>query len=325
MSFKHIPLFVAVVIFLHVSDAGADPYDGPIFDAHGHMGASFDPDTINRIMEFNNVTRQVLMARYYPGKPDDVAGRDELSLEMAASYPGRFFPLVGMQLPWLTESNKWHDESLLEPLLKRTERRLSSGKFYGIGEVIVRHFAYSKSRHSEQDHPINSTFIRRLSGIAKRFDVPIVIHMEGEPGLVADFSQLIDEYKSVRYVWAHNCGRSHAKVIRSKLEKHGNLFCDLASMTNIGRHNYGTGLPRMESYTTLMEVGGIFFPRMKQVYEDFPDRFTIGMDVAHARGMNRRNYSLRVNRFRQLLGQLTPATAKLIAEDNAFQIFKLKN
>ncbi len=328
MKFKHVPFIVVAVVCLHVVDAVADSYDGSIFDAHGHIGGSFDPETMDRVTSANGVTRQLLMARYYPGSPwrKDLPGRDELSLKMAASYPGRFFPLVGMQRPMLTGSDKWHyPPAAIKTLLKETERKLASGKFYGIGELIVRHFAYTRGRHAELDNPIYSTFTRRLSDIAMRFDVPIVIHMEGVPGLVADFSRLIGEYGTVRYVWAHNCGRSKAPVIREMLTRHPNLMCDLGGMTNTGRQNYGTGFPRMEPYTALMEVGGLFFPRMKQIYEDFPDRFTIGMDVAHARGMNRRNYSRRVDRFRRLLGQLSPTAAKLIAEGNALRIFKLEN
>jgi hypothetical protein len=291
------------------------------------MGESFDPDTINRVMGHSGVTRQLLMARYYPGPAGkrDLPGRDELSLNMAASYPGRFFPLVGMQRPELTGSDKWHGLPVeIETLLGETEQKLASGKFYGIGELIVRHFAYSKGRHAEQDNPIYSTFTRRLSDIAKRFDVPIVVHMEGEPNLVADFGRLVDEYGSVRYIWVHNCGRSRAEVIRSMLERHANLFCDLASMTNLPSVRYGRGKPRMESYTALMEKDGVFYPRMKRIYEAFPDRFTIGMDVAHAPGMNTKNYSSRVDRFRQLLGRLSPTAAKMIAEGNARRIFKLE-
>ncbi len=329
MIFRHVSFILGAVVSGCLALAAvAEPYDGPIFDAHGHIGASFDPSTINRVMESNNVTRQLLMARYYPGPAwrKDLPGRDELSLKMAASYPGRFFPLVGMQRPVLTGSDKWHYPPVeIETLLQETEQKLASGKFYGIGELIVRHFAYTSGRHAELNNPIYSTFTRRLSNLAMRFDVPIIIHMEGEPGLVADFSRLIVEYGTVRYVWAHNCGRSQAPVIREVLTRHPNLMCDLGGMTNIGKQNYGTGRPRMESYTALMEEDGIFFPHMKQIYEAFPDRFTIGMDVAHARGMNRRNYSRRVNRFRKLLGQLSPSAAKLIAEGNALRIFKLEN
>jgi hypothetical protein len=47
------------------------------------------------------------------------------------------------------------------------------------------------------------------------------------------------------------------------------------------------------------------------------------MDVAHANGMNPKNYGRRANRFRELLSQLTPQTAVAIAERNAVRIFKL--
>lgn len=328
MTFRRVRVISAAIAFLYVAPALADPYQGAVFDAHAHMGGSFDPVTLNRVMDENGVTRQLLMARYYegPAGDKDLPGSDALSLELAAAYPGRFFPLVGMQRPELTGSDKWRDPPAgIETLLRETEQKLASGKFYGIGELIVRHFAYTKGRHAELDHPIYSAFTRRLSAIAMRFDVPIVIHMEGDPRLVDDFGQLLGEYGMVRYVWAHNCGRSRAVVIRSMLERHANLVCDLASMTNLPKMNYGNGSPRMEPFTALMEEGGTFYPDMKQIYEDFPDRFTIGMDVAHAPGMNSRNYSRRANRFRRLLGQLSPETARLIAEGNALRIFKLGN
>ena len=72
-----------------------------------------------------------------------------------------------------------------------------------------------------------------------------------------------------------------------------------------------------------MEEGGVLFGEMKALYEQFPDRFMLGMDVAHAPGNNPQNYSRRVQRFRDLLGQLKPATAKKFAETNAIRIFKL--
>lgn len=86
---------------------------------------------------------------------------------------------------------------------------------------------------------------------------------------------------------------------------------------------YGTGWPRMEECTALSERDGVLFPDMKALYEEFPDRFMLGMDVAHAPGSNLRNYSRRVNRFRDLLGQLKPETAKKFVETNAIRVFKL--
>lgn len=326
--YRNIVVTVVILVALVMVNVGvaADRYTGSMIDAHGHLGASFDWEKIVDILDRYNVSRQIIMARYYPGLPghDDRSGNDKLAAELASEYPGRFIPLIGMQKPSLTGAHKWHKpDQVVQAILKRTEEKLATGYFWGIGEVIVKHFAYSSGRHAELDNPIYSSFMQRLSQIASRFDVPIVLHMEGEPRLVKNFSRLLQENSRVRYVWAHSCGRSKAPVIRAMLQNHPNLYCDLASMTNVGKSGYGIGWPRMEEYTALIEKNGVLFPEMRNVYEAFPDRFMIGMDVAHAHGMNYRNYGRRTKRFRKLLNQLTPQTAAAFAERNAIRIFKL--
>ena len=324
----NIVVTIVILIVLVAARAGvaAERYAGPMIDAHGHLGASFDWDMIRKVMGRNNISRQIVMARYYPGPAGDAdrPGNDELAVELAGKYPGRFFPLVGMQRQELTGANKWlNPDAAVEAILNEAEAKLATGHFWGIGEVIVKHFAYSSGRHAELENPIYSPFMQRLSQIAARFNVPIVLHMEGAPHLVNDFARLLRENSRVRYVWAHNCGRSKAPVIRAMLENHPNLYCDLASMTNVGKSGYGIGWPRMEEYSSLIEKNGVLFPEMREVYEAFPDRFMIGMDVAHARGMNPKNYGRRARRFRELLGQLTPQTAAAFAERNTMRIFKL--
>ncbi len=295
----------------------------PIVDAHGHIGASFKPTTVVEVMNKNGVSKQIVMARYYPGPAGnpDLPGDDELALKLAETYPGRFYPLVGMQRPLLTGADKWTTpDADVESLIRETERKLASGKFFGIGEFIVRHWPYSSGRHAEQDNPIYSELMRRFSVLAARYDVPMVIHMEGYAKLVADFSRLIAENPGTRYVWAHNCGRSKAAVIRNLLSRFQNLLCDLGGMTNVGT-GYGSGWPRMEEFTSLIERDGVLSREMKSLYEEFPDRFMVGMDVAHAPAMQ--IYSRRVWRFRELLEELSPEARAKIAEENAIRIFKL--
>jgi len=321
-------LIVAIVILITVVRVGvaAELYTGPMIDAHGHLGESFDWEMMVHVMDLNNVSRQIVMARYLPGPAGsgDRPGNDELALELARKYPGRFIPLVGMQRPELSGENNWlKPDASVRTILKEAEAKLATGHFRGIGEVIVKHFSYSSGRHGEQENPIYSPFMQRLSQIAARFDVPIVLHMEGAPQLVEDFSRLLRENPGVRYVWAHSCGRSKAPIIRAMLGNHPNLYCDLSSMTNVGKSGYGIGWPRMEEYTALIEKDGVLFPKMREVYEAFPDRFMIGMDVAHAPGMNPENYGRRAQRFRELLAQLRPQTAAAFAEGNAARIFKL--
>lgn len=326
MQCPRFQLFVLSLVLLPSTVILGQPYQGPIIDAHGHLGASFNWEIMVEAMDRNNVTQRTVMARYYPGPegPRDLPGSDEDAVRLAGRYAGRFFPLVGMQQPLLTGSHKWQSpDREVHRLIEETDRKLASGRFFGIGEFIVRHWSYSSGPHAEQENPIYSTFTRRMSEIAARIEVPMVVHMEGYPALVDDFSRLLAEYPNARFVWAHNCGRSKVPVIRSMLARHPNLFCDLAGMTNVGTIGYGTGWPWMEEFTALIEQDGVLYPDMKALYEEFPDRFMLGMDVAHAPGNNLQNYSRCVNRFRYLLGQLKPETARKVAETNAIRIFKL--
>ena len=319
-----LPAFLLATVVNCADAQAAEPYRGPVIDAHNHLGGSFDTETMLRAMRADGIRAMIVMARKYPGPAGerDLPGNDQLTLNLAAKFPGRFIPLIGMQLPMLTDAD-WSNLGLgMNALLNLTEKKLASGKFHGIGEVIVRHFAYSRGRHAELNKPIYSAFTQALSRLALKFDVPIVIHMEGDPALVKNFDRLIGEYPKVIYVWTHNCGRSKAPVIRRMLAEHPNLMCDLGGMANVGKH-YGTGWPRMEAYTALAERGGKFLPDMKAIYEDFPDRFMIGTDIAHAPAMNQRTYDRLIRRFRELLGTLKPETAKRLAETNAVRIFHL--
>jgi Tat protein secretion system quality control protein TatD with DNase activity len=328
------PARVVVAVFLWVMTSSTACAGGltasgpfPLIDAHAHLGRSFNFDQIVADMDKNGVSRQIVMARRYPGGDLDLPGDDQLALKLAETYPGRFYPLVGMQLPMLTGASKWNaPDAEVESLIQLTERKLASGAFFGIGEFIVRHWAYlppwakSPGEHAEQDNPIYSELMKRFSLLAAKYDVPIVLHMEGYPALVDDFSRLLTENPGTRYVWAHNCGRSKAAVIRTMLSRHPNLFCDLGGMTSEVM-GYGTGWPRKEEFTALIERSGVLFPEMKSLYEEFPDRFMVGMDVAHAPAWGK--YEGRVRRTRQVLETLSPETRAKIAERNAIRVFKL--
>jgi len=328
MKLKMVAVYLLVV---GLSTAyAAEPTGSGIFlviDAHAHIGGSFNFAQILKDMDKNGVSKQIVMARAYHGGDSDLPGNDQLALKLAETYPGRFYPLVGMQLPMLTGAHKWNTpDADVESLIRLTERKLASGKFFGIGEFIVRHWAYiptwahSAGDHAEQDNPIYSELMRRFSVLAAKYDVPILLHMEGYPALVEDFSRLLSENPGTRYVWAHNCGRSKAAVIRTMLSRHQNLFCDLGGMTSEWR-GYGTGWPRKEEFTALIEQSGVLFPEMRSLYEEFPDRFMVGMDVAHAPAW--KIYEGRVRRTREVLKQVSPETRAKMAEQNAIRIFKL--
>jgi hypothetical protein len=84
-------LVVVIVILITAARAGvaAELYTGPMIDAHGHLGASFDWDMMVHVMDLNNISRQIVMARYCPGPAGsaDRPGNDELTLALVSKSP----------------------------------------------------------------------------------------------------------------------------------------------------------------------------------------------------------------------------------------------
>jgi len=149
----------------------------------------------------------------------------------------------------------------------------------------------------------------------------MLIHAEGEPLVAAKMEHLMTAYSEVRIIWAHNCGRQSAAAIRRLLNTHTNLYCDLAGMTGV--ISYGTGWPRSGPWTFLVEDGkGHLLSDMQELFEAFPDRFLrVGMDSAHYQTW--KYFLPQAQRFRVLLSQLSSATAKKMAYENAERLFGL--
>jgi predicted TIM-barrel fold metal-dependent hydrolase len=148
--------------------------------------------------------------------------------------------------------------------------------------------------------------------------------MEGYPQLVKELDIVLTELPSLKLVWAHACGRSNSQVINTLLQKHPNLYCDLSNMTNTG--GYGSGWPRAEDFTKKIEVNGIFDDEFKNLIIQYPNRFFVGMDVAHQSRwtMEKGNtFERRVQRTRDLLGTLPLTIAKKLAYENVIQVYKL--
>src|SRR6266849_4013906 len=311
---------LAAIPFAPSPQAAAQSSDLPLIDAHDHLQANTSAESIIKLMDLMEISRMVLMALSW----DPERGSDSQALEYARRYPGRFIPFIGMQRPgsyvrppWMDVNNKWAVATLAD-----VENKLKGGGFFGIGEIIVRHYDYRViNGPGELDNPPDSPGMLRLSELATQYKVPMIIHAEGEPVAVAKMEHLMTAYPDARIIWAHYCGRQSAARIRTLLGAHPNLYCDLAGMTGVV--SYGTGWPRKEPWTFLVEDGaGHLLPEVQQLFEAFPDRFLgVGMDSAHYQTWG--YFVPQIQRFRVLLSQLSPTTANKMAHENAERLFGL--
>jgi len=326
---RHITKPLIFFVGVLVTSVNASAYSGPLIDGHAHWGNAFVTEAVLERYRSNGVVAQIVMPRYL-GVREDPPTTDETVIGIAQSHPGQMFVLAGMQRPDFTFMDWNAPTNAAQRILLEIDQKLAQRKVVGIGEVLVRHWAYPGDggqigRHGEITQSFDSVFIRQIASIAMRHDVPVVIHMEAYPELVGQLGRVLNELPQFKLVWAHGCGRLNPLKIQELLENHPALYCDLSNMTNTG--GYGSGWPRAELFTSKMEDGGVFLEPYKKVILNFPDRFFVGMDVAHQSRwvMEKGNtFEKRVQRTRELLGQLPIQTARKLAFENAIQIFKIQ-
>lgn len=318
-------------IALLVSPAGWAQYTGPMINAHLHYLGNIPPALIMEQLAREQTQAAILMPKFYTGGgPYD--GKDESAQDaqveaLIRAYPNTFFPLMGLQRNELCEDINWVQRKVINDLDEELEKKLASGLYYGAGELIVIHWAYGKHQHSvkknkncsELNHDLNSPLVQALLKTLKRFDKPLVIHMEASPKGIRQLEAVLPLGSKI--VWAHNCGRAHPDTIRGLLQKHQNLYCDLANMDDQGF--YGSGQPRLEIYSYLIMQKGKLDPLQQALMEEFSNRFMVGTDVAHTEGFEKQQVAKRLHRMRVLLGQLSPTAAQKIAYQNAITVFGL--
>ena len=165
----------------------------------------------------------------------------------AKSHPGQLFVLAGMHGPDFNFMGWNAPNSAAQKILSETDQKLAQRKVFGIGEVLVRHWAYAGDggqigKHAEIKQTFDSVFIRQIAKIAIRHDVPVVVHMEASPDLLEQMGRVLKELPRLKLVWAHGCGRLNPAKIHEILDRNPALYCDLPNMTNTG--GYGSGWPR---------------------------------------------------------------------------------
>ncbi|MFC1491454.1 amidohydrolase family protein [Nitrospinota bacterium] len=307
----------------------ARPENLRIIDAHNHLNGDLTEDRLLGLMDAAGVKGMVLMARYYKGAFNAGDGTDEQAASYAARHPGRFIPFVAGQRGDLGPRNRqvWEGPSDLgDSFLASARQKLESGAFRGIGEFIIRHYAYSSSGSEGGggvDLPLDSFLMARIAALGAEFRVPVLIHLEAEPAQVEAMERLLAAHPKTTFIWAHNCGRGSAVAIGEFLSRFPHLMCDLGGMTADRQGGYGTFWPRRTPWIHLVEDGtGKLYPEMRKLFERFPRRFMVGTDCAHTPALD--TYLSRIERFRVWLSQLTPGAARRIGYENAAELFGLK-
>lgn len=300
----------------------------PLFDAHNHLQYDESAEMLIKWMDEAGVRRMALVPRHYT---DDGKATDEMALAFAQRFPDRFVAFIGGQRNDLWRLDAWfRDFFLLE-----AEPKAMSGKFQGLGEFIILHYGYNKyvsttnqDNSGDQRLPLNTRLMNRLFELGQKSGLPLLIHAEAEPDMSQQMRRMLQEWPKTKVIWAHNCGRAPASQVAEFLKTFPRLTCDLAGMAvpmpkPFGWGTFGTragNAYRPNSHVTrIQDNDGTINPSMRDLFEQFPDRFMIGTDIAHPFAYSR--YNDVIIAFRRLLSQLSPETARKIGNDNAEKLF----
>lgn len=287
---------VAAFLLLAVPVEGAEPYTGVISDGHGHLdGEDADPESIIEAMDRNNVDRVVVWPK------SDGGWTDNHALDFARSHPDRVVAGISFQ------QEGWRNQDA--GFMEGVRRKASSGNFGWLGEAAFRGGVGGKL-HAPPDSPM----WLRLQDIAADSGLPVTVHHnpyeKSDTGYerIGEFQLFVETLSHnprARIVWAHWCGLSAAVEARKLLEKFANLHCDLAWL-----------FKKQNAFPNpLVDKDHNFLPAWKDLIEDFPERFLVGIDTGGA-PKKMAKYDDRVSEIRTALGGLSPGTARKVATGN---------
>ena len=191
----------------------------PIIDVHSHWQPQVTVETLIRNMDAANVLAAVMMPN--GGLPFDAA------LELQRSHPDRFLAFLGFQnAAWIEQRPGF---------VAAVEERLRTGRFAGLGEVLLRHYAIPERGAPDISIDATAPDSLRVFGLAAAYEVPILIHMEAEEETSEKLRSVLEQNPAPSVIWAH-AGRATAGTVDSFLSDFPNLYIDLSALSRDTPH-----------------------------------------------------------------------------------------
>ncbi len=246
----------------------------PLIDAHNHLVPGMAAENIVGLMDQAGIQKTMLMGnRIPPNRP--LGWEDELVLSAHARFPQRLIPFL------TTVRRGGVPLQEYARYVEYAESQLKTGRFKGMGEFMVKHFAIaggSNTAAPERSEPADSPYMQAMMRLGAQYGVPLVFHMETTPDSLAALDRALTAKPTTKVIWAHQNplkmgGSAEASSARKGdpvqvaqlLDKHPNLYADIS----IG---YATMFIRPQDRTLPA--------RWKVLYESHSDRFVVGLDLA---------------------------------------------
>ena len=263
--------------------AGAEPYAGPLFDAHLHYNVEA-VETYPVADVLARMQRAGVRGILANSRPND--GTRTLA---ATQRPALVVvPFIRLYRNRADYTGWFADESIYAMVLDELARGTAAGPYRDIGEF-----------HLYDSANANGPVAARLMRLAQEKNLAVLAHVDD-----AAIGMLFAHAPQARLIWAHTgIGGAPAARVRELMRRHPTLRGELSYRPDL------TGSDDRLS------------AEWKALFGEFPDRFVLGSDIwVNARWDE---YEALMRAARLWLGDLPPATAQRIAWGNAAALFGL--
>ena len=265
-----------------------------IIDVHSHLAPGVTTDLVISALNQGVVDAMVMFARN-PSTDAEVLG-------LADALPGRVVVGLAFQQP---------DWMIQQPgVLKEIERKLETGRYHWLGEVILRHYGAPAIGAPPWDLGVDTDLFRGVLTLATRYDVPVTIHHELDDETREVFRNVLRDHTSAVVVWAHWCGRAAPDDAQEFLDEFPNLYCDLAASTLLT--SFGS------EKNPLFIDEDQWDPDWKDLIEAMPDRFLFGIDSVVAALFA--NYGKWLEDYQKMFALLSSDTRAQVMGGNAARL-----
>jgi Amidohydrolase len=278
----------ALLCVMVAGAALAEPYRGPLFDAHLHYNdeawmSSHPLDDALARMQRSGVRAIVANSRPNDGTKTLAAARAQTLAAGVTVVP--FIRLYRNR----DDYNGWfRDETIYQMVLQELAAGTPAGPYRGLGE-----FHLYDSANAE------GPVARKLMQLAQEKGLVVLAHVDDSA-----IDLLMAHAPKARLVWAHTgIGGAPVGRVRALLQRYPLLMGELS---------YRPGLT---------EGAGRLSGEWKALFAEFPTRFLIGSDT----WINQRwqSYEALMQEARGWLGDLDPVTAQRIGWDNGAALYGL--
>ena len=307
---------IAAVGFAAPASRAADSVLGPeaaktmpLADAHFHVMPWMDIAQVIGYMDRNGI-------RWAGGAA--AVGPPVRDMQAIAALGRRYIRSTG-QVQWLAIKRQDSVEALenaggplFKQMLASVETDLRDNGARAISEIHVNTLQSAANQIVYHKIDANAPTLKALLDLAAKYGRPLNLHAQWDDDTAREFQQLAESNRNARLILSHCGSFASASAMRELLEKNPNVYCDLSYRSP--PQLKGRAIDRTVFDSALRSD-------WMQLIEDYPDRFTVGVDGVQSWG----DYEATVRNIRfGLLANLSPAVAEKVAYRNAVAWFALE-